>query len=296
MKELLVLSGKGGTGKTTIAAALAALMENKVIADCDVDAADLHLVLNPRAREEHEFWSGVEAVIDAERCVACGTCVELCRFHAITLEETARLLPFSCEGCGVCAEFCPEGAIRLEEKLSGDWFVADTAYGPMVHARLGIGEENSGKLVSLVKRMAREVAAGCGASWLLVDGPPGIGCPVIASLSGVDFALLVTEPTRSGLHDLARVAELAAHFKIRTGVCINKWDLQPDVAAEIEAFCREKNIALLGRVPFDVAVVDSIVQGRTLIEHAENSPAARAVRQLWQNVLNIADLGMKVPD
>ncbi|MFH1215027.1 MAG: ATP-binding protein [Pseudomonadota bacterium] len=287
MKELLVLSGKGGTGKTTITAALAVLMAGKVTADCDVDAADLHLVLNPRDREEHEFRSGVEAVIDPEQCVACGTCADLCRFDAIAMGETAQLLPFSCEGCGVCARFCPEGAIRLEEKVSGTWFIADTKYGPMVHARLGIGEENSGKLVSLVKRKAREVAEGQGAGWLLVDGPPGIGCPVIASLSGVHFALLVTEPTLSGLHDLERVAELAAHFKIRAGVCINKWDLQPKNAREIEEFCLRNNILLLGRIPFDTAVVESIVQGRTLLEHAENSPAAQAVQELWANLNKI---------
>ncbi len=284
MKEIIVLSGKGGTGKTTVTAALAVLMTNRVVADCDVDAADLHLVLAPDDLEEHEFRSGVEPVIDREKCSACGTCVDLCHFHALALRETAELLPFSCEGCGVCAHFCPEGAITLAEKVSGTWFVAATRSGPMIHARLGIGEENSGKLVALVKRQAREAAERGNAAWLLVDGPPGIGCPVIASLSGADFVLLVTEPTRSGLHDLARVAELAAHFRIRAGVCINKWDLHPEQSREIEAFCQVRMMPLLGRIPFDRAVVESIVYGRTLPDYASDAPASLAVRQMWRNL------------
>ena len=287
MRELLVLSGKGGTGKTTITAALAVLMENKVTVDCDVDAADLHLILQPLNREEHEFRSGVEALINTELCTACGTCVDLCRFHALRLAEKAQLMPFSCEGCGVCARFCPAEAITLNEKVSGTWFVADTAYGTMVHARLGIGEENSGKLVSMVKKAAREEAEKNNATWILLDGPPGIGCPVIASLAGVHFALLVTEPTRSGLHDLRRVVDLAAHFKVPVGVCINKWDLQPDYAAEIENFSSRKNIPLLGKIPFDPAVVESIVQGKTVLEHAPASPAVTAVRDLWGKLRGI---------
>ncbi|MEW6594028.1 MAG: ATP-binding protein [Thermodesulfobacteriota bacterium] len=289
MKELLVLSGKGGTGKTTITGALAVLMENKVLADCDVDAADLHLILRPQNREEHEFWSGIEAHFDQERCTGCGTCATLCRFHAIAMQDgKAQPLPFSCEGCGVCAKFCPEGAITLADKLCGAWYIADTAHGPMVHARLGIGEENSGRLVALVKNKAREVAEAVRADWLLVDGPPGIGCPVIASLAGVTLVLLVTEPSRSGLHDLERVAQLAAHFKVPAVACLNKCDLEPGCAAEIERFCSGAQIPLLGRIPFDRAVVEAIVQGRSLLEHAADAPAALAVRELWEKLSRYA--------
>lgn len=277
MKELLVLSGKGGTGKTSITAALAALMPRLVLADCDVDAADLHLLLAPRLQEEHEFWSGVEAVIDPARCDGCGTCAELCQFHAITCHDVAAIRPFSCEGCVVCARFCPREAIRLEDKLCGAWYLSDTDRGPMVHARLGIGEENSGKLVSLVKRKARETAEQTGAQWLLIDGPPGIGCPVIAALSGANRVLLVTEPSRSGLHDLLRVADLTRHFKIPAGVCINKWDLHPEMSAVIEHNCRNHGLDLLARIPYDRAAMEAVVQGRPLTLHAPDSPAGQAI-------------------
>ncbi len=284
MKEILVLSGKGGTGKTTITGSLAMLMPDSVLADADVDAADLHLILAPKIRESNEFWSGVEAEIDSSLCTGCGTCYELCRFHAIELDETASIRPFSCEGCAVCAHFCPEGAITLKDKNCGDWFISDTEYGPMVHASLGIGEENSGKLVSLVKKQSRELAEKRGASWILVDGPPGIGCPVIASMSGTDFVLLVTEPTMSGLHDLMRVADLADHFKVKSGVCINKWDLHPDYCKKIEKACNRRDIPIVGRIPFDTAVVLSIVQGQPVIKQDADSPAAKAIEELWENL------------
>ncbi|MFH7319135.1 ATP-binding protein [Desulfurivibrio sp. D14AmB] len=281
MKELLILSGKGGTGKTTVTGALAAIINNKVMADCDVDAADLHLLLKPRDSVAHEFWCGAEARIDPQRCSGCGTCFELCRFKAIELKDKARLLPFACEGCGVCAQFCPEGAINMVDKLSGSWFVATTDHGSLVHARLGVGEENSGKLVGLVKRKARELATSQGAQWLLVDGPPGLGCPAIAALAQVQAALLVTEPTRSGLHDLQRVAELTAHFRVPTAVCLNKWDLHPEQASKIAQFCRQQQLSLVGKIPFDRAVVDAIVQGLPLPAHAPNAPATMAIEQMW---------------
>jgi MinD superfamily P-loop ATPase len=287
MKEILLLSGKGGTGKTTMTGALAALMTNKVLADCDVDAADLHLILSPRIRSENEFWCGVEAVVDPESCSGCGACVDLCRFHALVLEETAWLLPFSCEGCGVCSHFCPEHAITLRDKLSGNWFISDTDYGPLVHARLGIGEENSGKLVSMVKRQARELAEEQQADWLLVDGPPGIGCPAIASMSGANFVLLITEPSRSGLHDLLRVVDLVRHFKIACGVCINKWDLHPETSAMISQVCVQGGIELVGRIPFDTAVAESIVLGVPLLSHKPASPASGAVSALWHSLRKI---------
>lgn len=284
MKEILVLSGKGGTGKTTVTGSLAVLAKNIILADCDVDAADLHLILHPHVRQENEFWSGVEAKIDGSQCSACGTCVDLCQFHALRLNDVAELIPFSCEGCGVCAHFCPEGAISMKNKLSGSWFISDTECGPMVHAHLGIGEENSGKLVSLVKKQARELAEKKGAELILIDGPPGIGCPVIASMSGADFTLLVTEPTQSGLHDLMRVADLAAHFKVAAGVCINKWDLHEDYSKTIENECSKRNIAVLGKIPFDMHVVSSIVQGLPLLSFAPQCPAAETIKDLWQQL------------
>ena len=288
MKELLILSGKGGTGKTSITGALAMLLPQAVLADCDVDAADLHLLLSPQIREEHEFRSGVLAVIDPALCNACGTCVELCRFRAIQINTKAELRPFSCEGCGVCARFCPQEAISLQEKHCGAWFVSETEYGPMIHARLGIGEENSGKLVSLVKKKAREEAEAKKAAWLLVDGPPGIACPVIASLSGVDLVLLVTEPTLSGLHDLKRVAELVRHFKVPLGVCINKWDLHPGYSADITRVCREQAIPVLGTIPFDKAVVDAVVNSVPLLRQAPKSAAAKAVRGLYEKIIQLS--------
>ena len=288
MKELLILSGKGGTGKTSITGALAMLLPQLVLADCDVDAADLHLLLSPQIREEHDFRSGVKAVIDPSLCNACGTCAELCQFQAIHINTKAELRPFSCEGCGVCARFCPEEAITLQEKHCGAWFLSDTEYGPMIHARLGIGEENSGKLVSLVKKRAREEAETRKATWLLVDGPPGIGCPVIASLSGADLVLLVTEPTLSGLHDLKRVTELVRHFKVPIGVCINKWDLHPGYSADITKVCQEQAIPVLGKIPFDKALVDAVVQGVPLFQQAPNSAAAEAVRGLFQKLSQLS--------
>lgn len=280
MKEILILSGKGGTGKTTITGSLAVLAPNSVIADCDVDAADLHLILSPEIKEKNEFWSGVVAEVNSELCTACGTCMELCRFEAISMNETASVNPLSCEGCGVCAEFCPESAIELKDNMCGFWFISGTRFGPMVHAQLGIAEENSGKLVALVKRETKAIAEKIGADWIIVDGSPGIGCPVIASLSGADMVLIVTEPTLSGLHDLTRLADLAMHFKIPTCVCINKWDLNPEVTQKIEETCGARNIQVVGRIPFDIDVVSSLVEGIPLIEYS-NGEAAQALRKMW---------------
>ncbi len=281
MKEILVLSGKGGTGKTTLTGSLAALIPNKVLADCDVDAADLHLILDPERGEPREFWSGVKAEVDAEMCTGCGLCHEICRFGAITMDDVAAVDPLACEGCGVCAHFCPEKAIRLKDCLCGYWFVSQTRFGPMVHAELGIGEENSGKLVSLVKRETRKVAEETGAEWILVDGPPGIGCPVIASVSGADIILAVTEPTPSGLHDLERLLDLARHFKIPAAVCVNKWDINADMSAKIENYCEKMGVAVAGRIPFDTAVVKSLVAGKPVVEY-DDGPATSAIKELWK--------------
>ncbi len=283
MKELLVISGKGGTGKTSLVGSLAALADNKVLVDCDVDAADLHLLLAPRPRSTNEFRSGVKARVLADQCSGCGVCVDLCQFAAISFDLIARINDLGCEGCGVCAHFCPEQAIVLDENHCGSWFLSDTDYGPLVHAQLFAGEENSGKLVSFIKRQARELAEQSGIDLIIIDGAPGIGCPVIASLSNVDTALVVTEPTLSGLHDLERVLDLAAHFKVQALVCINKWDIHPEMTASIEAACAARGVEALGRIPFDPAVVACQIQGVPVVSDKQ-SPAAEAIRKILHSV------------
>jgi MinD superfamily P-loop ATPase len=283
VKEIVVLSGKGGTGKTTVLGCLAVLASSKVLVDCDVDAADLHLLLNPIPRQENEFRSGVKARADSDLCIGCGTCEELCQFGAVSINAIAHIDTLSCEGCGVCAHFCPEQAISLDENHCGSWFISDTQHGPLVHAQLFAGEENTGKLVALVKRKARELAEANRAEFILIDGAPGIGCPVIASLSNTDAILVVTEPTQSGWHDLERVLDLAVHFKIQSYVCLNKWDLHPGIADEIEASCKGRNVEILGRIPFDPAVVSSHIKGLPLVSN-NNGPAATAICGIWEQL------------
>ncbi|MGB3113344.1 MAG: ATP-binding protein, partial [Candidatus Omnitrophota bacterium] len=232
MKQIVVISGKGGTGKTVLTASLAALAKNKVMADCDVDAADLHLLLKPSIKERHEFKSGATAFIDKRLCTECGRCVAVCRFDAVS--EDYAIDPVACEGCGFCYYACPVNAIKMQENATGEWYISDTRFGPLVHAKLGIGEENSGKLVTLVRQKAKEIAEKQRFDWVIIDGSPGIGCPVIASLSGVDFALVVTEPTLSGLHDADRVIKVARHFNIPVKVVINKYDLNVDMTNRIK--------------------------------------------------------------
>ncbi|MEN8141279.1 MAG: ATP-binding protein [Thermodesulfobacteriota bacterium] len=289
MKEILILSGKGGTGKTSVTGSLAALItDSKVLADCDVDAADLHLLLAPRVAEEHDFVSGVLPEVAGERCVQCGLCAEQCAYDAITMAGGGPLIdPLSCEGCGVCGWFCPEEAITMQDTTCGVWLRSTSKYGPMLHAALHPGEENSGKLVSLVKREARELAEAQGADWLLTDGPPGIGCPVIASLSGADMVLAVTEPSASGLHDLERLLELAAHFKVKTSVCINKWDLNKELSQQIAERCQAQAIPVLARIPFAKVAVESVVQGVPLVEWSPDSPAAQAMGELWAKLSSL---------
>jgi MinD superfamily P-loop ATPase len=280
MKELVVLSGKGGTGKTSIVGSLAALAEDKILADCDVDAADLHLLLEPVVRQKQEFWSGQVAVIDGEKCTQCRLCEELCRFEAI---KDFRVDPVSCEGCGFCHRTCPAEAITMEANLSGHWFISDTKYGLLVHARLGIAQENSGKLVALVRQQAKEMAEKQGAALIISDGPPGIGCPVISSLSGASLALLVTEPTLSGIHDLERVLGVCRHFGVPALVCINKYDINEDNAAKIEDYCREQGIELAARIPFDNIVTRALVKGQPVVKYSDG-PVSRQIRGLWQNI------------
>ena len=288
MKELAVISGKGGTGKTTLMAAFASLAENKVLCDADVDAADLHLIMNPEILEKHDFQGGNEAIINHEKCTSCGICQGLCRWEAISDDYVIN--PLDCEGCGVCVYFCPEEAIDFPVKTCGEWFISDTRFGPMVHARLGIAEENSGKLVTLVRQKSKELAEGTGLELILTDGPPGVGCPVIASVGGASAVLIVTEPTVSGEHDMARVAELASHFKIRATVCVNKFDLNPDKARDIENYAQEKGLLFLGQIPFDPDFTRSMIQGQTIFEYNQDSSSGQAIKQLWNKVSEVLEI------
>lgn len=267
MKQILVISGKGGTGKTVVTGSLAALAKNKVMVDCDVDAADLHLLLHPTVKERNEFRSGRTAVIDKNLCKRCGKCMASCRFEAIKSDFTVE--SFSCEGCGLCSHLCPEGAIHMEESIAGEWFVSDTKYGPFIHAKLGIAEENSGKLVAKIRQVAKELAEKQALDYVIIDGPPGIGCPVIASLSGVDCALIVTEPTLSGLHDAERVMEVAKHFKTPVKLVVNKYDLNLEMTEKITSFCVGHGIPMIGMIAFDKSVVDSMVKGVMIVEHVD---------------------------
>jgi MinD superfamily P-loop ATPase len=281
MQEIVVLSGKGGTGKTVVTASFAALSRGNVLCDCDVDAADLHLLLRPTVRETHEFWGRPLAEIDLDKCSRCGLCLDVCRFDAI---RDFRVDPFACEGCRLCQEVCPEEAVTLRENLAGHWYLSDTRYGPLVHARLGPGKENSGELVAAVRGRARKVAREQDAEYILSDGPPGIGCPVISSLSNASLALIVTEPSLSGIHDLERVLAVCRHFRVTPLVCINKHDLDEDATRQIRHYCRQVGVEVAAMIPFDAAVTEAVVQGVPLVEYSEG-PAARGIASLWQGVV-----------
>jgi MinD superfamily P-loop ATPase len=285
MKEVVVLSGKGGTGKTSIVGSFAALAESKVLVDCDVDAADLYLLLQPTTREKHEFWSGQVAFIDEEKCIHCGVCCELCRFKAITDFTVDRV---SCEGCGFCSLICPAQAITMREDMAGHWFISDTRYGSLVHAKLGVAQENSGKLVALVRQKARELAEKAGAEYIISDGPPGIGCPAISSLSGANLALLVTEPTLSGIHDLERVLGVCRHFSVPALVCINKYDINEANTRQIEIFCKEQGITMAGRIHFDTTVTEAMVHGLPVTEYAKNG-VARQIEAVWEIIVALVN-------
>ncbi len=288
MKELVVISGKGGTGKTSVAASFAVLAGRAVVADCDVDAADLHLILSPAMRERHEFVSGREAVIRPDDCIGCGLCLDYCRFGAVRSggEATGKMSfsidPVSCEGCGVCVRFCPVDAIDFPERLCGEWMVSDTRCGTMVHARLGVAAENSGKLVSTVRREARRIAEEQGSPLVIVDGPPGIGCPVIASVTGASSVLVVTEPTVSGEHDLERVLSLTRHFGIPAAVCVNKWDINPAMTERIEAAALREGARIAGRIRYDRAVTAAQMRMRAVVE--TDAPCAEDIRNVWNRL------------
>ncbi len=288
MKELVVISGKGGTGKTSVVAALATLAGRCVLADCDVDAADLHLIFEPKVIHQEDFTGGSKAKIKPGHCTACGKCEELCRFDAICFDgpgngrapRTFRVETTACEGCGVCVDYCAENAIEFAPALCGQWFVSETRCGPMVHAKLGVAAENSGKLVTQVRRTAQQLALTRGLELILCDGSPGIGCPVIASLTGASLALFVVEPTVSGLHDFRRVAQLAARLGVPGLLAVNKADLNREIAEELEETAAKHGIVLAGQIPYDRDVTRAQIARKTVVE-ASDGPAAHGIRQVW---------------
>ena len=283
MKELVVVSGKGGTGKTSFTACMAALFDNKVVADCDVDAANLNLVLNAAVTEKHDFISGHMAVINRDKCISCGKCRQVCYYHAIS--EEYEIDSFACEGCGACFYLCPVDAVSFEEALCGHYFVGkNDRQEQSVFAELLPGAENSGKLVTAVRKKAQEIARENGNKIILSDGPPGIGCTVIASLTGASFIVFVTEPTVSGVHDLKRVMQLSIHFKLPGAVVINKGDLNPAYSSEIEAICLEYGFSLLGSIPYDPQISQAQRQAKTILEYAPESQASLAIRQIYMKL------------
>lgn len=282
MKEIVIISGKGGTGKTSLTASFAILADNPVLCDTDVDAADLHLLIQPEIRKTSEFSGGHLALINEDKCTACGLCRDLCRFDAISTDF--HIDPVSCEGCGVCVDLCPENAIEFPNQKSGDWFISDTRVGPMVHARLGIAEENSGKLVSLIRREARQIAQENGHQLILTDGPPGIGCPVIASITNSETVVIIVEPTVSGFHDIKRVTELTNHFGIQSMLCVNRFDINIEMTERIENFARSQSCTVLPRIPFDPDFTKAMIQGKTIIEYASTSTTAKRIQMVWQNI------------
>ena len=280
IKQLAIVSGKGGTGKTTIAAAFAALAKNKVMVDCDVDAADLYLLLKPNILIQEKYFGGRSPHVDLDKCTQCGLCTKVCRFSAI---DNGVVNIISCEGCGFCSHICPEKVITMRDAFSGDWFISETPYGPFIHARLGIGEENSGKLVTVVRKKASEIAKEKNLDLILIDGPPGIGCPVTASLTGVNFVLAITEPTLSGIHDLERILKLSVHFKIPSMVCINKFDLNLENSANIASYCEKNGSMLIGKIPYEPKVVETLVNRKTVMDYPCNE-VQEIVYRMWKKV------------
>jgi MinD superfamily P-loop ATPase len=284
MKELTVISGKGGTGKTSLVAAFASMAHDAVIADCDVDAADLHLILDPDVKQEHDFHGGYVAAVHPMLCNECGVCLDLCRFGAIN--QDFQVDPLSCEGCGVCADNCPVDAIILERDDAGKWFVSETRFGPMVHARLGVAQENSGKLVSQVRARAKEIAEERKLDLAIVDGSPGIGCPVVSSVTGTDLVFAVTEPTQSGRYDLGRVLQLARHFRVKAAVCVNKYDLNEAVTEEIRALCDGNGTEFVGTIPYDISVTEAMVARKAVTEYGDG-PATKAIKEIWRKTVKL---------
>jgi len=282
VKQITVLSGKGGTGKTSLVGSLAALTKKTVMTDCDVDAPDLHLLLKPEILQTEELKASRVAVMDEEKCIQCGKCEELCRFNAI---EKLVIDPVLCEGCGVCVYVCPVEAVELRETISGYAFISRTKYGSMSHARLNPGEENSGKLVSLVRQNAKKIAETENCELIINDGPPGIGCPVIAAVGGVDIGLIVVEPTLSGIHDMKRALGLLSHFKTPSLVCVNKYDINEENTDRIVEFCRSNGVEVVGKIPFDPLVTEAMVAGKSIVEYSPKSRVSEAIAELWKRTL-----------
>lgn len=292
MKQLVILSGKGGTGKTSITASFAHLAHTDsvraVLADADVDAANMELVLSPHILEEHEFIGGKVAWIDPQKCEGCGLCEQVCRFDAIAVQEDKyQVDPIACDGCAACVHQCPTSAIRMEPQLAGHWFHSESHYGPLFHAALRPAQENSGKLVTLVKQQARLLAMDEKYPLIIVDGPPGIGCPVISAVSGADMALIVTEPTVAGVHDMERALQMTRHFNIPSAVCINKSDIFWEGATQISSYCLDEKIAVLGQIPFDANVTEAMVNGESVTAYRPESPASKEIKNVWQKLIKL---------
>lgn len=281
VNEIAVISGKGGTGKTTVCAALGVIADDVVMADCDVDAPDLHILLNPTIKKDTEFIASQVAVIDEDLCTNCGLCEEACRFGAIT---DSKVDPISCEGCGVCEFVCPESAIRMVDRQSGNLYDSDTRIGRMAHAKLLPGEGNSGRLVTEVRKLGTKIATDNGISTVLIDGSPGIGCPVIATVTGIKLGIIVTEPTISGIHDMQRVLELLKRFRVTATVIINKFDLNLENTESIERYCAENDAIVLGRIKFDPIMTKSMVAAQTLPEFAPEHEISELLRKIWGQV------------
>jgi len=292
MKELVVISGKGGTGKTSIVASFSAIAVRSVLADCDVDAADLHLILEPKIEHREDFSGGKRAKILTEKCTNCGICYDVCRFNAVKkISENGKsnnekyfIDSISCEGCGVCVRACPNDAITFNPVVNGELYISTTRNGPMAHAKLGIAEENSGKLVTLVRNQAKKLAEEKRLNLIIVDGPPGIGCPVIASIAGADLVLVVIEPTLSGYHDLDRVLQLTKHFRIPTVVCINKWDLNPRISELIESNAHFRNTKVIGKIRYDNTVTKAQIMKSSVVEYTGGA-IAQDIKNLWRHVI-----------
>jgi MinD superfamily P-loop ATPase len=296
LKEIVVISGKGGTGKTSVVASFAALADGAVLADCDVDAADLHLLLAPRIKQTYKFVGGKTAQVICDRCNGCGKCEEVCNFEAVTqngpantiVDSTYAVDTIACEGCGVCVHFCPAEAIEFVDAVNGQWFISETRFGPMVHAELWPGEENSGKLVSVIRKEAKRIAGERHKKLVISDGSPGVGCPVIASIAGADLVLAVSEPSVAAQHDLERVLELAEHFKIPAAVCINKFDINPELADAIEKVVNSKGLKVVGKIGYDAVVTRAQVAAKSIVEYDDNG-ISRQVRSLWDSVVDVLE-------
>jgi len=288
MRELTILSGKGGTGKTSITAALASLAKNAVLCDSDVDAADLHLILQPKTLQKEIFEGNYIAKINPELCKNCGVCMEECRFDAIHINphEEYNINPLQCEGCRLCERLCPENAIKSEKSKNNFWMISDTRYGKMVHAHMGAGEENSGKLVTQVRNKAREIAKAENKDLIINDGPPGIGCPVISSLSGTQMVLLVIEPSKSGLHDIKRLIHLVRDFKIPMKAVINKYDIHLEISSQIAKYLEAEDIPLIGKISFDTAFVEAMIAGKSIIEYCSECNNTREINHVYHQLFS----------